>query len=363
MSHSIKLKTSREQSYPIHVGTDVWDQLMDFCSTRYASRKAFIAIDSKVYSLHGNTIKTELNRYFKSVDIIQVPEGEESKSVGQWKHLQNTLLSNGVERPTPLFAVGGGVTGDLAGFVAATVLRGVPLVHIPTSLLAMVDSSIGGKTGINHPSGKNLIGAFYQPDAVFADGNFLRTLERREWIGGLAEMLKYAAIQSPEMFDELENAVSQGFVPGKNWLQLIFKSAAAKAQIVQEDEREAGKRAWLNFGHTFGHALEKCMGYGNISHGEAVYTGMLAAVHYSQALGAPIDKARFSPFNSLYRVRLSEDVTISDLIDAMHYDKKVKNEIIRLVLLNKWGQPYVKSGADEELLEESWQAAFNTLIT
>lgn len=363
MSHSIELKTSRAQSYPIYVGIDLWDQLLDFCLARYASHKAFVAVDSKVYGFHGDVIEAELNRYFKSVDILQVPEGEGSKSVGQWKNLQNTLLSNGVERLTPLFAVGGGVTGDLAGFVAATVLRGIPLVHIPTSLLAMVDSSIGGKTGINHPSGKNLIGAFYQPDAVFADGNFLRTLERREWIGGLAEMLKYAAIQSPDMFDELENAVNQEFVPDRNWLQLIFKSAAAKAQIVQQDELEAGKRAWLNFGHTFGHALEKCVGYGNVSHGEAVYSGMLAAVHYSQALGAPIDKARFSPFNSLYRVRLSEDVTIPDLIDAMHYDKKVKNETIRLVLLNDWGQPYIKSGADEKLLEESWQAAFNILTT
>lgn len=363
MSHSIEVDLQRRHSYKINVNSGLWDQIIDFCSNRYSARKAFIVIDSKVNKLHGETVEMQLQRYFETTHLLEVPEGESSKSISQWQQLQNQLLENGVERSTPVFTIGGGVTGDLGGFVAASALRGIPLVHIPTSLLAMVDSSIGGKTGINNPVGKNLIGAFYQPDAVFADVNFLKTLEGGEWIGGMAEMLKYAAIDSPDLFDALQQALEKGFEPSQLWTELIRKSAAVKARVVQQDELESGTRAFLNFGHTFGHALEKQSGYGNISHGQAVYVGMLAAVHYSKALGAPISKARFTPFNALYPVRLPDDVMIPDLIKAMRYDKKVKNDVIRLVLLNDWGEPFIETGTDETLLKESWQAAFKELKT
>ncbi len=359
MSHSIDIQLNREESYSIQVGVSMWDQILDFFSGAYSPRKAFIVIDEKVHQLHGRRIEEQCRRYFQSCETIQIPEGEKSKSVRQWKRLQDAMLEAGVERSTPLLAVGGGVTGDLGGFAAATVLRGIPLVHLPTSLLAMVDSSIGGKTGINHSAGKNLIGAFYQPDAVFADGAFLETLDCREWIGGLAEMLKYAAIQEPDVFNELEEAVDQGFAASPLWMDLIRQCAAIKAEIVKQDVHEAGKRAFLNFGHTFGHALEKLAGYGAVSHGEAVFAGMIAAAYYAGALGAPIDEARFSVFKSLYELNLPPDRRIPDLIEAMRHDKKVKDGTIRLVLLKEWGQPYIEECKDESLLRDAWQAAFN----
>ncbi len=361
MPHSIDVHINRRQTYTVLTGIDIWDEALAYFSEHYSDRKVFLAIDAKVHGLHGRPIEEKCRGYFQSCYCIKIPEGEPSKSVAQWKQLQDELLENGLERSTPLLAVGGGVTGDLAGFAAASALRGIPLIHMPTSLLAMVDSSIGGKTGVNHSTGKNLIGAFYQPDAVFADIQFLQTLERREWIGGLAEMLKYAAIRSPAMFDELEKAVNEGFRPSDRWLELIRQSAAVKVDIVQQDEREAGQRAWLNFGHTFGHALEKLMGYGTISHGEAVFIGMLAAVHYAGALGMPVDRARFAPFKPLYEVSLPDESRIPELTEAMRYDKKVKDEAIRLIVLKRWGEPQVEACEDEALLAESWQAAFEEM--
>jgi 3-dehydroquinate synthase len=352
----IEVQIDRQETYPIQAGFKLWDKLLAFCEARYLSRKVFIVMDSKVHRLYGKQIKKECGSYFQSCFVIPFPEGEASKSRAQLKRLQDELLKNKAERSTPLLAVGGGVTGDLAGFAAASTLRGIPLIHLPTSLLAMVDSAIGGKTGINHPAGKNLIGAFYQPDAVFADLQFLQTLDRREWIGGLAEMLKYAAIRQPAMFDDLKEVIDEGFQPSEHWLELIQKSMEIKVDIVQQDEKEQGTRAFLNFGHTFGHALEKQLGFGNISHGEAVFIGMLAEICLSKRLGARVDAARFNPFKRLY-----EDVTLPDwscatnLIETMRRDKKVKDETIRLALLCEWGEPYLFSCRDDSLLKEVWQ--------
>lgn len=359
MPQSIKVNLNTPNSYSFHVGMNIWDEVINFFAANYSNRKLFIAIDANVNQLHGEKIESECRRYFQSCHIIEIPEGEKSKSVSHWVTLQDELLQNGVERSTPLLAVGGGVTGDLAGFSGASVLRGIPLIHMPTSLLAMVDSSIGGKTGVNHSKGKNLIGAFYQPDAVFADVAFLKTLAEKEWVGGLAEMLKYAAIRSPEMFSELEEAVKKGFTPTEQWLNLIHKSAAIKISIVEEDVHEAGKRAFLNFGHTFGHALEKLSGFGNISHGEAVFIGMIAATHLSKRLGAAVDEVRFASFKPLYNVNSLPQNTIPELIKAMKHDKKVKEETIRLVLLENWGVPYIKKSEDVSALKDAWKAAFN----
>lgn len=361
MSHSINIRIAQQTSYDVYTGRNIWDKVIAYFESHYSGRKLFIAIDSRVDQLHGQKVQEECKRYFQSCHVLQVPEGEESKSIQQWSLLQDKLLENGVERSTPLLAVGGGVTGDVAGFAAASVLRGIPLVHMPTSLLAMVDSSIGGKTGINHSVGKNLIGAFYQPDAVFTDIEFLETLDRREWIGGLAEMLKYAAIRKPALFDQLEQAVEAGFKPSDQWLALIRESAQIKADIVQEDVHESGKRAWLNFGHTFAHALEKWAGYGNISHGEAVFTGMIAATYFSKMLGSSVEEIRFEPFKPLYNINVPGDETIPELIQVMQSDKKVKEQTIRLVLLKKWGAPYLKKCENELALHDSWKAAFDAL--
>lgn len=357
MSNIIDVQISLDHSYQIIIGNHLQQSFQNFCTDRYSAKKIFVLIDEKVNDLHRQRIE-ELVDFFSTAHFIEIPEGEASKSVEQWQRISDEILSAGVERNTPLLAVGGGVTGDLSGFVASTVLRGIPLIHMPTTLLGMVDSSIGGKTGINHTTGKNLIGAFYQPDAVFSDIVFLETLEQKEWITGMAEIIKYAAIRNPDMFEELETLTNQPLVPQERWAAIVEQSARIKTDIVQEDTLEAGKRAYLNFGHTFGHALEKVSGYGQISHGEAVFVGMIAATYFSKQLGHPVDEARFSPFIPLYQKQISElPNNVSELIATMKYDKKTKNNIIRLVLLNEWASPYIYECTDLSKLEEAWEYA------
>ncbi len=362
MSHTIKVDVSRKSAYPVHIGMDLWSEFQSFCQYRYSSRKLFVIIDEKVDGLHGSEIRKQCKKSFDECLFITVAEGESSKSADQWNKIADWLLNNGIERTTPILSVGGGVTGDLAGFVAATVLRGVPLIHMPTTLLAMVDSSIGGKTGINHSSGKNRIGSFYQPDAVFSSLNFLETLAGEEWINGLAEVIKYAAIRDAGMFNKIQPLAGDGFSPSEKWAELIMACVQIKADIVQKDAFESGVRAVLNFGHTFGHALEKAAGYGAVAHGHAVFVGMLAAVYASAEKGAPINNARLEPFIPLYK-RLpslpSQDV--GALIDLMGSDKKVKDETIRLVLLNDWGNPYIYSCTDRQLLESAWEHALKQI--
>ncbi len=314
-----------------------------------------IIADEEVYRLHGEAIEGSCSALFDSTPLFKVPQGEESKSIRQWNKLLDALLKEGMERATPVLVVGGGVTGDLGGFVAASVLRGVPLIHMPTTLLAMVDSSIGGKTGINHPVGKNLVGDFYQPDAVFADLDFLGTLPEKEWVNGLSEVIKYGAIADPELFGLIDDGIDSGFEPSGHWEELVYRSAAIKIDVVQKDTLEAGIREYLNFGHTFGHALEKLAGYGTISHGEAVLTGMIAAVYASRALGKNVQADRLFNYLPLHAIDLPEEAQQTDaLVEAMRKDKKVKQGAIRLVLLKEWGEPYIHACEDEKLLHEAW---------
>lgn len=357
MSNIIDVQISLDQQYAIHVGEHLREEFTAFCSERYTGDKIFILIDARVNNLHRERVEA-MAAYFNDPRFIVIPEGEASKSVSQWGEIVDEILSAGLERNTPLLAVGGGVTGDLGGFVASTVLRGIPLIHMPTTLLAMVDSSIGGKTGVNHGTGKNLIGTFYQPDAVFSDTLFLETLEQKEWITGMAEVLKYAAISNPELFDELEDLVHQPDTPRQRWASVIEQSARIKTDIVQQDALEAGKRAYLNFGHTFAHALENVSGYGRLSHGEAVFVGMIAATYFSSQLGHPVDNARFEPFRSLYKQQMATlPIHIDKLIETMKTDKKVKNNTLRLVLLNDWASPYIYECADYSKLQNAWEYA------
>ncbi|MDX1671003.1 MAG: 3-dehydroquinate synthase [Balneolaceae bacterium] len=363
MSHTVEVPIENQSSYPVVAGTGLWQELLEFCGMQFSSRQAFLVIDEKVAQLHGEYVESGLSDYFGSVPVFRVPEGEQSKDLKWWNKLVDFLLKEGVERNTPLFAVGGGVTGDLAGFAASTTLRGVPLVHLPTSLLAMVDSSIGGKTGVNHARGKNLIGAFYQPEAVFTDTGFLETLDRKEWINGLSEILKYAAIRRPALFDQLEHTIGEDqFSPSERWTDIIIQSIRIKAEIVSKDTLESGIRAHLNFGHTFGHALEKISGYGSISHGEAVFAGMLAALSASRKLGAELERNRIDHFKMLYDLDLEPySERIPELIDAMRLDKKIKDNKIHLILLKEWAKPYIKKLDDTLIVEESWQEAITEL--
>lgn len=360
MSHIIEVPAGFQKKYAIHIGTGLWKQIQDFITSRYSNRLGIVVIDENVYRLHGDIIVKQFQQYFKRIEIFTVPRGEQSKNIGLWNKIVDFALNNEAERSTPLFALGGGVTGDLAGFAASAIHRGVPLVHIPTTLLAMVDSSIGGKTGVNHTAGKNLVGAFYQPDAVFADTRFLETLDRHEWINGLSEILKYGAIHSPGIFETARQLIGEeGFIPSESWTDLISQSARIKTEIVNEDTLETGKRAFLNFGHTFGHALEKVAGYGTVSHGEAIFAGMIAATNASQQLNADIQSTRFEYFKSLYPFKLNELIPDANkLPEAMMADKKVHEGHIRLVLLNEWGKPYIYTCKDAQLIKESWAFAF-----
>lgn len=356
MSRTIDVPVRYEKKYTVRIGSGLSAQLQQFIEERYPSRLGLLVVDENVNRYHGQRIRGQFEQWFEEVALFEVPEGETSKSVDMWNKIIDFALNKKVERSTPLIALGGGVTGDLAGFAASATLRGLPLVHIPTTLLAMVDSSIGGKTGVNHTAGKNLVGAFYQPDAVFSDIEYLETLDRQEWINGLSEILKYAAIHSPSIFERAGRLLEkQGFSPSGEWADLIALSARIKADIVSEDTLEAGKRAFLNFGHTFGHALEKTAGYGAVSHGQAVFAGMIAAAYASRSLGAEVPDTRFDPFKALYPLKLNELIPDKkSLVNAMRTDKKVSDGRIRLILLKEWGSPYIYTCEDENLIDDSW---------
>lgn len=292
---------------------------------------------------------------------LVVPAGEASKSAERLGDVYDWALGLGIDRQTPVLALGGGVVGDLAGFAAATLLRGLPLVQLPTSLVAQADSAIGGKTGINHATGKNLIGAFHQPRLVLADPATLQTLPEREWTSGLAEVVKAALIADADFLAWLET----------NWtgiLQreagavatLVRRAAAIKAVVVAEDEREAGRRALLNFGHTFGHAIERVAGYGTFTHGEAVALGMRAALHLSQTLHPDVS---FRSADALVaRIPVPPglaDLAVADLMRAMQTDKKRRDGRLRFVALREPGAAYVTADVTSGAVEAAWDYARN----
>jgi 3-dehydroquinate synthase len=313
-------------------------------------------VDAFVKANHGAYFEETLRACFNELHIFEVPRGEKAKSSLIYQQAIDFILKNGVERSTPIVAIGGGVTGELSGFVAATVLRGIPLIHIPTTLLAMVDSSIGGKTGINHETGKNLVGSFYQPEAVFADVKYLETLPLRERVNGLSEVLKYGCIHSPDILDKVQHLLDKKlFEDGEAWLPLIRQSAQIKTDVVAEDVLESGKRAFLNFGHTFAHVIEREGKYTQYSHGEAVFAGMIAAIHASNHLGANIDESNLLRFKSLYTFTLDKiETTTAALVDGMKNDKKVKDGQIRLILLHEEGNPYQYEVEESDFVEKAW---------
>ncbi|MGM0505980.1 MAG: 3-dehydroquinate synthase [Bacteroidota bacterium] len=361
MTRELTVQT-RTVSYPIHVGLQVPVGQLHHQLDRDGRDRPVVIMDEMVVRHHRLQLQELLGDRLTDERLLVVPSGEASKSIEEWSRLSDRLLGFGVRRNTPVVVVGGGVTGDLGGFVASTTMRGLPLIHIPTTLLAMVDSSIGGKTGINHATGKNLIGSFYQPQAIFMSTGFLNTLPKQEWTNGLSEILKYGAIRDPEIFDRVgslflkqePNAGDPDLIP------LIHDCAAIKAQVVSEDEKESGLRMILNFGHTFGHALERHAGYRNLSHGEAVYVGMLAAVHLSNQLGSDLDPDRLLRFRTLYAPSPAALSTpVDDLVQAMYQDKKRSSNRLKVILLKTWGEPIIRELDRVEPVVEAWNWALN----
>jgi 3-dehydroquinate synthase len=296
-----------------------------------------------------------------SVHSIVLPPGEDTKSAESLHGIYDDVLDWGIDRQTPVLALGGGVIGDLAGFAAATLLRGVPLVQLPTSLLAQVDASVGGKTAINHPTGKNLIGAFYQPRLVCADPQTLDTLPMREYTSGMAEVVKHALIKDPVLFGRLEeNLVPVMAYGDQEMVSAVIEDAVrVKAEVVSADEREEGRRAILNFGHTFAHALERVAGYGAFTHGEAVALGMRAALYLSHQRN-PEALPRDRIDHVIDAIPIEDDpstVSFSNLYDAMTADKKNQGETIRFVLLKRMGDAYVTGDITRAEARHAWNFA------
>jgi 3-dehydroquinate synthase len=351
------------QSYPIFVGYGLLDKLGDKMKQAALSGTATIISDENVISLYGNKVEGVLKGAGFAVNSFVVPPGEETKSMDYAIKICDFLVEHRAERDDIIIALGGGMVGDLAGFVAATFLRGMPWVQVPTSLVAMVDASIGGKVGVNHPEGKNLIGAFYQPNLVLADCQALSTLPQRELTSGWAEVIKHGLILDKEYFEFLESNVNKlTKLEPELFTRAIARSAAIKAQVVSQDEKEReGKRTILNYGHTIAHGLEAATQYKRFLHGEAVAIGMVGAAKLSQRLGllpsAAVERQqallqKFGLPTSLQaeaasqrrgRKRSNLKLSLAGVTRAMELDKKVRGKTMRWVLLQDIGKAVIRT--------------------
>lgn len=327
------------RSYPIYVGSNIISNPLYF-EQHIRSKRVMIVSNTTVAPLYESALREALGAF--EVDSVILPDGEQYKTWESLNLIFDALLQNKHSRSTTLIALGGGVIGDMTGFAAASYQRGVDFIQVPTTLLSQVDSSVGGKTAINHPLGKNMIGAFYQPKAVVIDTSTLKTLPEREISAGLAEVIKYGLIRDLAFFDWLEsNMPALRELDESSLRYAILTSCACKARVVEEDETEGGVRAILNLGHTFGHAIETYSGYGNWLHGEAVGAGMAMAARMSYELG-DIDQADVQRVLSILDLAGlpksgPAEMSSKDYLELMSVDKKVIDGALRLVLLERLG--------------------------
>lgn len=345
-----------DRSYPIHIGQQLLDRT-DLILPHLKRKQVAIVTNTTVAPLYLEKVAEPLRAQGVNVISIVLPDGEQYKNTETLNTIYDALLTHRCERSTTLIALGGGVVGDMTGYAAATFLRGVPFIQIPTTLLSQVDSSVGGKTGINHPLGKNMIGAFYQPQLVLADTDTLDTLPDRELSAGLAEVIKYGLIRDPDFFDWLE--INMHLLLQRNpqaMAYAIYRSCQNKAVVVAADEKESGERALLNLGHTFGHAIENGMGYGVWLHGEGVAAGTMMAAQLSRSLGwitsgevermARIFKAAHLPITP-------PALGVEKYLELMGLDKKVADGKIRLILLKGIGQAVMTGDYPQDKLLET----------
>jgi 3-dehydroquinate synthase len=340
-----------ERSYDIHIGSHVLAHAGAVLRPLLHSRRSVIVTNPVVAEHWLAPLRTSLERAGIASEVILVPDGESHKNWTTLDAVLTRLLEMKAERSTTLIALGGGVVGDIAGFAAAIYQRGMPMAQVPTTLLAQVDSSVGGKTAVNHPLGKNMIGAFHQPRAVLIDTDVLSTLPQREVIAGLAEVIKYGAIRDAAFFDWIEQNVDRLLErDGAALTHAIAESCRIKATIVAADEREQGERALLNFGHTFGHAIETGTGYGQWLHGEAVAAGMVLASRLSQRVTGLAADASERLESLLRRARLPvvpPSWEFGRWIDLMSHDKKTTAGALRFILLERLGHAIVRSGVPD----------------
>jgi len=353
-----------ERSYPIYIGRGLLGRT-DLIVPHIGGTQVMIVTNETVAPLYLERVRQMLGAY--QCNAVILPDGERFKEIGTLNQIFDALLKNRCERSVTLIALGGGVVGDMAGFAAACYQRGVAFIQMPTTLLAQVDSSVGGKTGVNHALGKNMIGAFHQPRCVIADTDTLDTLADRELHAGLAEVIKYGLIKDAPFFDWLEDNVDALLVRDHDALAYaIERSCQNKALIVAEDERESGVRALLNLGHTFGHAIETGLGYGVWLHGEAVAAGMVAAAELSARLGW-LDRAAVDRIVALLRrarlpTRLPSGLSVPGFLELMAVDKKAQAGRIRLVLLKEIGHGVVTDAVDSTVLGQSIEALLGEAV-
>tara|TARA_Y100001934_G_C12382735_1_gene793469 strand:- start:1581 stop:2669 length:1089 start_codon:yes stop_codon:yes gene_type:complete len=347
-----------DRSYPIYIGPGLLRN-KELYSPHIKGRQVLIVTNETVAPIYLDDVMSALTDY--QVDTVILPDGEKYKDLDTLNMIFDELLDRRHNRTTTLIALGGGVIGDMTGFAAATYQRGVNFIQVPTTLLSQVDSSVGGKTAVNHALGKNMIGAFHQPQAVIADTDTLETLPLREMAAGMAEVIKYGLISDSEFYAWLQDNVA-GLMSGddESLAEAIYRSCENKASVVAQDEREGGIRATLNLGHTFGHAIEAHQGYGKWLHGEAVGAGMMMAADLSRRLGYLSEKDEHDLLRLLQAAHLPvkgpRDMSCDDYISRMAVDKKVLDGALRLVLLKGIGEAYITSEVPRDLLEETLMA-------
>lgn len=346
-----------ENSYPLLVGTGILNRIGEFLKSDAKSTKVLVVTDTYVNHRYAPLVFESLREAGFDVVIVEVPIGEESKSLKQFSRLQDSLVENQLDRGSTLIALGGGVVGDLAGFAAAVYMRGIAYVQIPTTLQAQVDASVGGKTAINHPKGKNLIGAFHQPKLVLIDVDSLKTLPQRDVRAGLIEVIKMGVIRDEPLFEiVVENLDAILNLDTETLIEMIARACANKADIVAKDEKENQLRMVLNYGHTFGHALEALTHYKKYRHGEAVSIGMNCAAKLAVNLGmfSETDFERQSTLLNHAKLPLTfpSDLTPEAICDAMYHDKKTLRGKLRLILPTRIGEVVIRDDVtDTQILE------------
>jgi len=334
------------RSYDIHIQAGCLPKIGEqMLSIFHQPSRCLIVSNDVVAPLYLDTVQLSLEAVGWQVSTFILPDGEQYKNMEQWSAMMDSLMVGKLSRNEPIIALGGGVVGDMTGFAAACYRRGIPFIQIPTTVLAQVDSSVGGKTAINHPHGKNMIGAFYQPKLVWIDPNVLRTLEPRQIPAGLAEVIKYGLIRDKKFFVWLQtNMQALLDLDADKISQAILRSCAHKAEVVMADETEQGQRALLNLGHTFGHAIESMTHYTTYLHGEAVALGTIMAARLSERLGVAnsgLEAAVVAIFASAHLPTSIPQFPAEDCLDAMGHDKKNVGSLIRYILLHDIGDAYI----------------------
>ena len=348
-----------KKSYQIAIAPNLLNQIGDYLKSLDIGNKIIVVSNSMIFDEYGNQLLAALKTADFSVSYHIIPAGERHKTLLSIQKIYDTALENYIERSSTFLALGGGVIGDMTGFAAATWLRGINVIQVPTSLLAMVDAAIGGKTGVNHPQGKNLIGAFHQPKLVLIDPQVLKTLPVREFRAGMAEVIKYGVIWDQDLFQQLEAAerLDELNYLSQELLQTILThSCQAKADVVSQDEKEGGIRAILNYGHTVGHAIESLTGYRLVNHGEAVAIGMVVAGKIAVKMGYWSEEESQRQEELITKAGLPKTVpymlSIEDILEALKSDKKVKAGKVRFILPETIGKAIITDEVSSEIVSD-----------